>query len=725
MSMSNRERRVSRRWFRMAAAVVTCAALLIAGGAAFMVLRPASATVEVVSHFPSDGTRKAPPTTKIMSSFSQPLEGAAEQLDIVVTDGTGVSVPGSLRFNGALDTATLQPTDRLKPGAYTVEVKLPDSSGTEKMLDSWRFQVKKPVNLANGNGGSLLLLADPGTRDSYLAEILRAEGLNSFDTVAPELVTADVLDRHSVAIIGAHSGTTELADRLQGWVREGGDVVAMRPRGRLATLAGLKATGQRLTDDYLKVNTSRAPGRGITGETMQFHGTASGYDVSPGTEVVASLFATANSRTELPAVTLRDAADLHGHVAAFSYDLATSVMYSRQGNPKWSGEERDGIPPIRPDDLFRGTDGEADYLDLDKIGIPQADEQMRLLTNIIEQLHQDAVPLPRFWYLPHGANVALLMASDDHATGDGTKSSFEHMLTLDPVDCSVRLWECPRATSWIYPSSPMTDGEAAEFFDDGFDMGAHVTTQCQNWTPASLDVSFARSLAAFREKYPSLPEQVGSRLHCIAWSDWTSQPHVERSWGIRLDMNYYNWPPTWIQDRPGYMTGSALPMRFGSDDGQLINVFQQETHLVNETWNGSTEGIEKLIAAANGTEGYFGVLGTHYDYSDSFDRQLMDAATKHHVPMISARQLLDFTDGRNQSTISGLQAVAGSVNFTVEPDPRVAGMLQTMLPVQSATGTLAALHRGGQDVDFTVRTIKGIDYAFFDADAGAYTAEYH
>lgn len=158
-----------------------------------MVLRPASATVEVVSHFPSDGTRKAPPTTKIMSSFSQPLEGAAEQLDIVVTDGTGVSVPGSLRFNGALDTATLQPTDRLKPGAYTVEVKLPDSSGTEKMLDSWRFQVKKPVNLANGNGGSLLLLADPGTRDSYLAEILRAEGLNSFDTVAPELVTADVL----------------------------------------------------------------------------------------------------------------------------------------------------------------------------------------------------------------------------------------------------------------------------------------------------------------------------------------------------------------------------------------------------------------------------------------------------------------------------------------------------------------------------------------------------
>lgn len=659
-----------------------------------------------------------------MSSFSQPLGGAAEQLDIVVTDGEGVAVQGALRFNGSLDTATLQPTDRLKPGAYNVEVKLPDSSGTEMVMDSWNFHVKEPVDLADGNGGSVLLVANPGTRDSYLAEILRAEGLSSFDTLASDAVTDSALNRHAVVIVGANSGSGELADRLSGWVRDGGDVVLMRPRGHLAAMAGLKPTGEQLQDAYLKVDTSRAPGKGITGRTMQFHGTATAYRMLPGTDVVASLFGTSTRGAGHPAVTLRDADDLHGRVATFTYDLATSVMYTRQGNPDLAGKERDGISPIRPDDLFHGAGNAPDYLDLDKIGIPQADEQMRLLTNIIEELHRDTAPLPRFWYLPHGANVALLMASDDHATGDGTRSSFAHMRSLDPAGCSVREWECPRASSWMYPSSPMTDSEAAEFFGAGFDLGVHVTTQCQNWSRASLDVSFARSLSAFREKYPSLPEQVGNRLHCIAWSDWDTQPQVERSWGIRLDMNYYNWPPGWIQERAGYMTGSALPMRFASVDGQLFNVFQQETHLVNETWNGSTEGIEKLVSAADGAEGYFGVLGTHYDYSDSFDRQLMDVATKHDVPMISARQLLDFTDGRNASRIGDLVAAADSVHFTVIPDPRVSGMLQTMLPVRAASGTLASLKRDGQNVEFAVRTIKGIDYAFFDAEKGTYAATY-
>lgn len=704
--------------------MLTCVLLAGSGGVTLLLSHPARAAVGVVSHFPSDDVTAAPPTTQIMSSFSGSLEGAAEKLNIVVTDGAGKKVPGALRFNSTLDAATLQPTNLLKPGPYTVEVNLPESDGGLKTLDTWKFRVKQSPNLADGNGGSLLLIAAPNTRDAYLAEILRAEGLNGFDTVPPTSVNPKMLSEHSLAIVGAGSGSDALADVLRGWVRDGGDLVAIRPHGRLAALAGLTPTGEELKEGYLKVDTSKSPGAGITVETMQFHGSATVYDMNPGVDKVASLYSTAERHTPLPAVTLRDAEDLHGHVAAFSYDLATSVMYTRQGRPQWAGQERDGLPPIRPDDLFHGTDGSADYLDLDKIGIPQADEQMRLLTNIVEELHLDTAPLPRFWYLPHGANVALLMAADDHGTETGTEQSFEHMLRLDPDGCDTRMWECPRATSWMYPSSPLTDVRAEGLYDAGFDIGGHVTTQCQNWTRESLDLSFDRSLSNFRQKYSSLPEQVGGRTHCIAWSDWVSQPQVEHSWGIRLDMNYYNWPPSWIQDRPGYMTGSVLPMRFGTNDGDIINVFQQETHLVNETWNGSTKSIEELISAAQGSDGYFGILGTHYDFSDGFDRQLMDVATKHHVPMISARQLLDFTDGRNASTVGGLKAVAGSVNFTVSPDPRVVGMLQTMLPTQSAAGTLSSLQRANQDVDFTVRTVKGIDYAFVDAEAGTYTANY-
>lgn len=689
-----------------------------------MALRPAEAAIGVVSHFPANGASSEPATTKITASFSQPLDAAAEKLKFVVKDSSGRQVPGALQFNNALDAATLHPTNRLKPGSYFVEVTLPGSDGAKTTVDSWQFQVKKALDLSDGLGGSLLLVAAPSTRDSYLAEILRAEGLNGFDTVTPDEVTPKVLGEHEVAIVGAGSGSDDLAAVLQPWVREGGDLVVLRPRGRLADLAGLTPSGGELADAYLKVDGSEAPGRGITTKTMQFHGTAGRYQPAANTRSVATLYADAAKSVGAPAVTFRDADHLHGHVAAFTYDLATSVLYTRQGNPTWAGQEHDGVSPIRPNDLFQGASAEPDYLDLEKIGIPQADEQMRLLTNILELLHGDSSPLPRFWYLPNGANVALLMAADDHGTEDGTKQAFEHLLGLDPAGCSVRAWECPRATSWMYASSPMTDAQAAGFSGQGFDLGSHVSTECHDWSRASLDMYFARSLTGFRDKYPSLPAQTGNRLHCIAWSEWTTQPEVERGWGIRLDMNYYNWPPDWIDQRPGYMTGSALPMRFSTNDGKLINVFQQETHLVNETWKNSSQAIDALITAAQDGRGYYGVLGTHFDFSDDFDQWLIDTATRLNVPMISAQQLLAFTDGRNASTIAGIKAEAGDVHFSVTADDHVTGMLQLMLPTQSATGELFSLRTRGRLVPFTTRTIKGIDYAFFPAVNGEYTAQY-
>ena len=85
------------------------------------------------------------------------------------------------------------------------------------------------------------------------------------------------------------------------------------------------------------------------------------------------------------------------------------------------GQKRDGnIPPIRSDDLFYGNasfDPQPDWVDLNKVAIPQADEQQRLLTNIILAGNYDRKPLPRFWFLPKGKKAAIVMTGDDHANG--------------------------------------------------------------------------------------------------------------------------------------------------------------------------------------------------------------------------------------------------------------------------------------------------------------------
>ena len=57
---------------------------------------------------------------------------------------------------------------------------------------------------------------------------------------------------------------------------------------------------------------------------------------------------------------------------------------------------------------------------------------------------------------------------------------------------------------------------------------------------------------------------------------------------------------------------------------------------------------------------------------------------------ISYKQMLDWTDGRNSSTIRGLNWSAGTFTFVTTVGVGANG-LQTMLPTQGPTGTLSAL----------------------------------
>ncbi len=676
---------------------------------------------EVVARYPGHATQGVPGSAEIHVQLGLGWLHAHKDYDIEVTGSDGQIVEGhsDLDENGVL---SFTPEHPLHAGQFAVEVH---QSSERNILDSWTITVEPAPSLSDGSGGSILLVAREGTRDAYVAEILRAEGFTGFVTVTPEQVSSDLLAGHAVVILGAMSSTGQHLPDVESWVLAGGELITMKPEGRLAELAGLEPNAETLEDAYLEIDTTQTPGDGLTAERMQIHGDALLYTRGPESQIVATLWSGQERSSRDPALTLTEVGAAGGHIAVFSYDLATSVMYTRQGNPAAAGKERDGSAPIRPNDLFMGSDGEPDYLDLSNIGIPQADEQMRLLSNVLVELHGDTSPLPRFWYLPNGEKAALVMTADDHGTEGGTRQSFDRMLSLAKPGCDVERWECPRATSWMSLSTPVTAAEAKHYTDLGFDLGVHVSTGCADWTEESLGAAFATSMLEFRRRYPALPGQTGHRLHCIAYSDWLGLPIEEQQWGMRLDMNYYNWPPDWIQDRPGYMTGSAMPMRFSDENGRMLDVFQQETHLVNETWKGSTLAIEELINAAEDERGYYGVFGTHYDFSDDFDQKLMNVAIRRDVPMISAQQLLDFTEGRHASSFMNVkQTGVGDVTFDVDVDPRADDLLTGMLPVHSGDRVLTSLTAHGEPVDYDVKRIKGIRYAFFEVDDLRYEVGY-
>jgi hypothetical protein len=172
------------------------------------------------------------------------------------------------------------------------------------------------------------------------------------------------------------------------------------------------------------------------------------------------------------------------------------------------------------------------------------------------------------------------------------------------------------------------------------------------------------------------------------------------------------------------MTGSGLPMRFSDTDGELINVYQQETHLVDEVFASAPEAVASLLDRATGPEGYYGAFGTHYDFHNDFDVQLMEIATKRGVPMVSVQQMLDWADGRYASSFDIASWQAGTLTFDLKADGRTADMLQGMLPLHSAAGRLIELRRNGDEVAFSAETRKGVEYGLFQGLSGRYRAIY-
>lgn len=611
-----------------------------------------------------------------------------------------------------------------------IVVTLPFMHKIKAISDSiWSASTTPEPTLSKGAAEPILALTSSTKPFStYYAEILRAEGLNSFASSDIATLSASRLSQHSVVILGDVPVTDAQVGLLTDWVTAGGKLIAMHPDKKLAGLLGLIDQATTLSDKYLLVDTSKAPGTGIVGQPIQYHGSADAYATQPDTRAVATLYSTATIATAYPAVTLRNVGSNGGQASAFTYDLAKSVVYSHQGNPAWSGQERDGDSLIRPDDLFYGAkagDIQPDYVDLNKVAIPQADEQQRLLANAIGYMNQDHTPLPKFWYFPNNKKAVVVMAGDDHATANGTQASFDYMLANSAAGCSVTNWECLRATSWMYVNGPMTEEQAANYSAQGFDLGVHVSTGCNNWTPSSLEQAFTDDLASFRAKFPTLPAQTGSRTHCIAWSDYASTPLAEYKHGIRMDLNYYYWPGAWVQNRPGYMTGSGMIMRFANTDGSMIDVYQAPSHLVNESGQDFPAAIDLQLDRALGPEGYYGALGTHFDYSDSFDRQLIASAVARDVPVVSVQQMLDWTDGRNASSFGTPTWTGNTLSFGATVDAKVGSMLRGMLPMTSAKGRLTAITRDGSSVAYTVETIKGVSYAIYPVTNGSYSATYY
>jgi len=675
-----------------------------------------------------------PPGTLTVATSSLPsgAQGSAYSATLVAAGGsppyTWSLAAGALPTGLSLSSAGVISGTPTTTGIFTFTVRV--SAGAQTATAPLGISITPPmIPPDQGAGGPILVVtsaSDPFGR--YYNEILRTEGLNSFAAADLSTLSGSLLTGYAVVVLAPHTLSPAQVTTLTDFVQAGGTLIAMRPDASLASLLGLTAAGGTVAEGYLQIDPSAAPG--LVTDTIQFHGSADRWTLAGATKV-ATLYSNATTATSYPAVTRRSVGSNGGEAIAFTYDLARSIVYTRQGNPAWAGNERDGFSPRRSDDLFFGPaagDPQPSWIDFDKIAIPQADEQQRLLANLL--LDSARLPLPRFWYFPSGHKAVVVLTADEHACCGGTQARFDAEIAASPPGCSVDDWQCVRSSSYVYAwDGGLNDAQALAYHQQGFELGVHVSTGCSDYTTSSLAGTFDSELADFAVLFPSLPVQSSNRTHCVPWSDWATQAKVERDRGIRLDTNYYYWPASWVGNRPGLFTGSGMPMRFADLDGTMIDAYQATTHFTDESGQAYPDTVDALLDRALGPLGYYGVFtgNLHNDINntDAFTwaAQAVASAQVRGVPVISGRQLLTWLDGRNNSSFPNLAWNGTTLTFGILQGAG-AKNLQAMLPMATTTGPLTNLRRNGSPIAFATQTIKGVEYAVFEGSSGSYEATY-
>ncbi|MBI5670331.1 MAG: hypothetical protein HZC41_20250 [Chloroflexi bacterium] len=583
-----------------------------------------------------------------------------------------------------------------------------------------------PAAAQSGTTPILVLVNDAASNKfgRYYGEILRAEGLNSYDTAT--ISAMPNLALYKVVLLAETTLNSGQAAALTSYVNGGGYLIAMRPDPQLAGILGLGAAQGTQTNGYLQL-AGTGPSQGLATSTLQIHGTVDRYTLASGAVSLAQLFSNATTSTPYPAV-VRSA---NGRGIAFTYDLAYNIVMMRQGNPANANVDTDGDGVLRTIDLFQGSGGGQPWVDLNRTSIPQADEQMRFLARLIQNAINASQPMPQLWYFPGTAKTVLVPTGDAHANPYSYFQDVLSSVTAHGGTMTVYLTE--------YAGNP-SNNDVQGWRAQGHEFGIHPYASPQPADYTKLYTGYASADSFFRNRYAS-PSSRTVRNHQVTWVGWTDAAEIAAGFGMAMDTNFYHWGP-WLQKGDGtwargYITGSGQPMKFMKADGTVLPYFQQLTQLVDEQYFPIAGGFENLnipgalaVSQAlidSSLAGDYAALMTqfHIDYDswgeiNGWVTGTLDYANSRGVPVLNADRWLGFTETRYNANYSNIAWNAASSTLTFNlASPATPGVtLSTILPLNYGGNGLQSVTVDGSPAGFTVQTIKGVNVAFVTTAAG-------
>lgn len=587
---------------------------------------------------------------------------------------------------------------------------------------------------------SLLLIQDNAAPDRYqffVPELLRTEGLNGFQVAQLTEVTAPFLSHYAAVILPHLPLNPAQASLLQGYVESGGTLIGFRPDAQLAAVFGVSPLGSVLPEAWLQISTCTAQGFGLTSQVLRYHGSADRYTLN-GASPLATLYSSYTTSTSSPAVALNTFGQ--GQAILFSFDLTESIVLLRQGNPAWAGypNNHDGFSTLRASQLFMDSGTNTfwnDPGDQSLNDVPQADEQMRLLSNtLILSTSARRQPQPRLWYFPNQARSLLLLTGDQHGESEANSSTEIEAIQSHGGAFTNFLW---------YPFGSVPESTATAWLDAGHALGIHFDDTAEAdggahdgshaaW--AGMQAVLSSAMNAFATTYPSAPAPITTRNHFLIWvsnnasgaPDPIAQAKLFGQAGIQFDTSFSSFPNRW-----GYMTGSGLPMPFlDTTSGEVVPVYEQATQYEDDV---------QLSGAGYSTQWNFATAQSHYEQSlsesltkyntvvtmlfhpDAWSNYnahatvVLQYAEAHGIPMPNAASWLAFWKGRAGTEFSNQTFVSNTLSFRATAVP--AG-LTVQVPQVVGASAVSAVSVDGINRPFEVATYQGIRYASWVLPAG-------
>ncbi|MBN1479665.1 hypothetical protein JXA70_05290 [candidate division KSB1 bacterium] len=602
----------------------------------------------------------------------------------------------------------------------------------KKLLITWLLVVFAGYISGCSQGGSsnpILILAPNADFGTYTAEILKAEGFNAFTLESPysKKLTPFYLKKFDLIFLAECKPESAITEIIEGYVHQGGNLIAFRPDSSLSRLFGIKPTNEEIIEGYIRIDPTFEAGKGLTSKTMQFHGTADIYSIKTATNL-AALFAEKTDDTTFPAVVRHNYGA--GHAIAFLYNLPKSIVYTRQGNPLFAGIEKDGIPGLRAMDLF--TDG---WVDTSANTINQADQQMSLLSHCIQELNKYSKPNPRFWYFPDTLKCLAVLDNDGE---DNNERDFEPQFRdVDAMGAKMTLY--------LKDVEKVSKSWVNKWTAKGFEISGHPddTNEAGNPVWAHMDSAILRKKNEIASQF-GLPMRTVVN-HWFVWcgkdengqQDFGAQARLEEKNGIEMDANYAvydinsNQPEHYLGSpgiNQGNYIGSGLVMKYADVTGKTVQVYQRFNAVYDQQYNeGSTP--EKFFECFKGLvdrslhDDIYSVVSikahnNEYYFSKKPLQKMLVYANRKGVPVWTALKLLDFLKMKDEASFSNISWTNNLLRFTLNSSLTHNHKLTFMVPAHYNGKRITGITINDQKQTIAIKRIKGLDYALASVKGG-------